>query len=222
MTLRRFVIPDIHGCDVTFRALLNDVIRLQSTDVLYLLGDYIDRGPRSKNTLDTILRLRREGFIVHALCGNHEEMLLRSNDSLISFELWMTNGGHATLNSFNVESADEIHYHYRNFLVSLPRYIVLEDFILVHACMNFDIPDPFADPEAMLWARSCEVKRERIGGRRLVCGHTPVSRDAVRQSMATDRIMLDNGCVYKGNARLGTLAALELNSMSLFFQENIE
>jgi serine/threonine protein phosphatase 1 len=222
MTPRRFVIPDIHGCDETFSTLLNDVIRLQPTDELYLLGDFIDRGPRSKGVLDSILRLRRDGFSVHALRGNHEEMLLRSNDSLSSFELWMTNGGKTTLNSFNVESAYEIPHHYRNFLVSLPNYIVLDDFILVHACMNFDIPDPFADPEAMLWARSCEVKRELLGGRRLVCGHTPVSRDAVRQSLATDRIMLDNGCVYKGNARLGSLAALELNSMSLYFQENIE
>jgi serine/threonine protein phosphatase 1 len=222
MTTRHFVIPDIHGCDETFRALLENVIRLQPTDMLYLLGDLIDRGPRSKGVLDSILRLRREGFAVHVLCGNHEEMLLRSRDSMVSFELWMANGGKTTLNSFNVESADEIPYHYRNFLVSLPRYIVLKDFILVHACMNFDIPDPFADPEAMLWTRSCKVKKEQIGGRRLVCGHTPVSRDAVRESMTTDRIMLDNGCVYNGNARLGTLAALELNSMSLYFQENIE
>jgi serine/threonine protein phosphatase 1 len=222
MTPRRFVIPDIHGCDVTFRTLLNDVIRLQPTDVLYLLGDFIDRGPRSKGVLDSILRLRRDGFSVHALRGNHEEMLLRSHDSLSSFELWMINGGKTTLNSFNVESALEIPHHYRNFLVSLPSYIVLDDFILVHAAMNFNIPDPFADTEAMLWARSCEVTRERIGGRRLVCGHTPVSRDAVRQSLATDRIMLDNGCVYKGYERLGSLTALELDSMSLFFQENIE
>ncbi len=65
MTSRRFVIPDIHGCARTFRALVEDVIRLKPMDSLYLLGDYIDRGPRSKDLLDKILELSAEGHNIH-------------------------------------------------------------------------------------------------------------------------------------------------------------
>jgi hypothetical protein len=39
--------------------------------------------------------------------------------------------------------------------------------------------------------------------------------------MTGDLIDLDNGCVYRQQG-LGALAALELNSMSLVFQENID
>ncbi len=222
MSTRRFVIPDIHGCARTFHALLHNVIRLQPEDTLYLLGDYIDRGPRSKELLDEIINLLKKGYSVHPLRGNHEEMLLQSQVSLQALSLWMTNGGHATLDSFRAEDAREIPYNYRNFLLALPSYIILDDFVLVHACLNFDIPDPFTDTETMLWARTCQVNPERIGSRRLVCGHTAIRRESVLKSLATTRIMLDNGCVYKGYPELGSLTALELDSMSLYFQENID
>ncbi len=222
MPPRRFVIGDIHGCENTFRTLLNDVIRLQPSDELYLLGDLVDRGPRSKGVLDTILKLRRQGFTVNAIRGNHEEMLLRAGESLSFMQLWMTNGGGTTLRSFNVDGPDEIPHGYRNYLLTLPRYVVLEEFVIVHACLNFNTPDPFTDTEAMLWSRSCEVRKELIGGRRLICGHTPVRRDTMMQSLESSRIMLDNGCVYRGFPGLGSLAALELDSMNVFFQENID
>ncbi len=222
MTSRRFVIPDIHGCARTFRALVEDVIRLKPMDSLYLLGDYIDRGPRSKDLLDKILELSAEGHNIHALRGNHEEMLLNSDKSLDDFHLWIMNGGRTTLDSFGVESASEIPSSYLNFLTQLQNFIVLEEFVLVHACLNFENPDPFADREAMLWARQCEVDTSRLGNRKLINGHTPVTRKALLKGLNTSRIMLDNGCVYKGYAGLGSLAALELNSMSVCFQENID
>jgi serine/threonine protein phosphatase 1 len=149
-------------------------------------------------------------------------MLLESQESLSALSLWMKNGGQATLESFRAEDAGEIPYNYHNFLLALPNFIILDDFILVHACLNFGIADPFADTETMLWARSCQVSTKRIGGRRVICGHTAIQREAVIKSLATDRIMLDNGCVYKGDPELGSLTALELASMSLYFQENID
>jgi serine/threonine protein phosphatase 1 len=222
MPPRHFVIPDIHGCAVTFRTLVEDVICLTTEDQLYLLGDYIDRGPRNKEVLDTIIGLARGGYSVKTLRGNHEEMLLNSENSPADFRLWTLNGGNATLYSFGVDSAGEIPRRYLKFLEKLPLFFILDDFILVHACLNFDSPDPFSDRESMLWARHCEVDRSRIGNRRVISGHTPVNREALEKGLDSSRIMLDNGCVYKGYTGLGALAALELNSMALFFQENID
>jgi serine/threonine protein phosphatase 1 len=222
MKSRSFVIPDIHGCARTFKTLLHKVLMLRPDDNLYLLGDYIDRGPRSKELLDEIIRLRRSGYSVHTLRGNHEVMLLQSRESLSALRLWLINGGQATLESFGAEDPGEIPYGYRNFLLGLNSHIILDNFVLVHACLNFEIPDPYADTEAMLWARTCNVNPERIGGRRIICGHTAISRDSVEESLTTNRIMLDNGCVYKDSPGLGSLTALELNSMKLYYQKNID
>jgi serine/threonine protein phosphatase 1 len=222
MPPRRFVIPDIHGCAATFRTLVEDVIRLTPEDHLYLLGDYIDRGPRSKELLDTILGLARDGYDVNALRGNHEEMLINSDNSLGDFRLWTLNGGDTTLYSFGVDYAGEIPNRYLQFLEKLPLFFILDDFILVHACLNFDNQDPFTDRESMLWARHCEVDISRTGNKRLVSGHTPVTRETLEKGLTSSRIMLDNGCVYKGHPGLGALAALDLDSMIVLFQENVD
>jgi len=219
---RRFVIPDIHGCCRTFRTLVSEVIRLERTDELYLLGDLIDRGPDSKGVLDFILELQDRGFDIKGVKGNHEEMCLRADEDLEFLELWFVNGGLATLRSFEVESAGEIPRRYRNLLHSLPDYILLDDFVIVHASLNFDISDPFADTEAMLWMRECNVDPSRIGGRRLVSGHTPVTREQLTASLASDRILIDNGCVFSGRPGLGSLTALDLNSMRVWYQDNID
>jgi serine/threonine protein phosphatase 1 len=222
MDYRRFVIPDIHGCSRTFRRLVSEVIRLQAGDELYLLGDMIDRGPDSKGVLDFIFQMRNEGFTVKGVKGNHEEMCLRAEEGLEMMGLWIVNGGLATLRSFASENHSIIPERYRDLLHSLPNYILLDDFVIVHAGLNFDISDPFADTEAMLWLRECSVDPWRIGGRRLVSGHTPVTRQQLTASLATNRILLDNGCVFAGRPGIGSLTALELNSMKVFYQENID
>jgi len=51
--MKKFAISDIHGCAKTFKALLKK-INFSKEDELYLLGDYIDRGPDSKGVIDYI------------------------------------------------------------------------------------------------------------------------------------------------------------------------
>ena len=222
MNTRRFVIPDIHGCEQTFRRLLENVIRLQKDDSLYLLGDFIDRGPRSKEVIDAIRQLQMDGYDILAIRGNHEEMFLKSCNDWSYFHLWMMNGGYTTLKSFGVEDACEIPFPYRTFIESFPYLIKLDDFVLVHAGLNFSAPDPFVDTEAMLWSREREVVKGLIGNRRVIGGHTPLTRKEIQRNLKGDLIMLDNGCVYKGEPGLGSLVALELDSMTLYFQENID
>lgn len=221
MSGRRFVIGDVHGCARTLRSLVEKVLQLGRDDELYLVGDLIDRGPDSKGVLDFISELRRQGFSVMSVKGNHEEMCLRASNDLLSLEMWLMNGGKATLDSFFKEAPDEIPREYRTFLELLPNFILLDDFIIVHAALNFHLSNPFSDTEAMLWQRQCMVERNKIGGRRLVSGHTAVTKEQLEASVETDRIMIDNGCVFK-RAGLGSLAALELNSMCVSYQENID
>lgn len=222
MSSRRFAIPDIHGCALSFAALLHDVLRIGLSDRVYLLGDYTDRGPRSREVIDHILELQNKGFSIIPIRGNHEDMLLRACGSLDYFRVWILNGGGATLKSFDVDEPCDIPLPYRRFFDALPFYLELEDYILVHAGLNFMADDPFSDKEAMLWTRTREVNTSQIGRKKLVTGHTPVSRNSIRQALESSLIPLDNGCVYTSSESLGTLTALDLDTRSLYFQKNID
>lgn len=222
MAPRSFVIGDIHGCAATLRRLVDGRLRPGPADNIYLLGDLIDRGPDSKGVLDFIFELRDRGLAVDSIRGNHEDMFLRAEDDHEGLNLWTANGGLTTLESFQADGPGDIPHLYRAFLASLPLYILLDDFVIVHAGLNFDRPSPFDDTSAMLWTRSPFVDRQRIGGRRLICGHTPVPRARLEASLNSSKIMLDNGCVFGGLPDSGSLAALELGSMQLYYQENID
>ena len=70
---KRWVIPDIHGCLNTLKALINEQIRPARYDELYFLGDYIDRGPDSKGVLDYLRALQKDEYTLTLLKGNHED-----------------------------------------------------------------------------------------------------------------------------------------------------
>ena len=57
--MRKIVISDIHGCLNSFKALLYKIV-YSKRDELYLLGDFIDRGPDSKGVIDYIWKLQIE------------------------------------------------------------------------------------------------------------------------------------------------------------------
>ena len=88
---RIFAIGDIHGCSKTFKKLLLDKIKINKSDTIYCVGDYIDRGEDSKGVIDFILDLRAEGYTIHTLRGNHEQMLL---DSIADKFLYLLGNSH--------------------------------------------------------------------------------------------------------------------------------
>lgn len=222
MSSRTFVIGDVHGCALTLQHLIFKIIRLRNTDRLYFLGDLIDRGPRSKEVIDTIMRLQSAGYFIRSIRGNHEEMLLDACRNRDRFLLWLENGGAATLKNFVVEDACEIPILYRNFMAALPFYILLDNYVLCHAGINCMAADPFADTDAMLWSRDIPVIPERIGNRRIICGHTVHTITEISKSLESDRISLDSGCVFTGGSSFGNLVALEIGSMALYHTSNLD
>ena len=224
---RVYAIGDIHGRLDLFEALIaeieaDDAAAEPARSTVILLGDLVDRGPDSAGVVRRA-RQWQASREVRILAGNHEEMFLQAAADHRYLDQWYANGGLATLASFPADDPRDVPHHYREFIAALPRYILLERFVIVHAGLNFTPRDPFEDTAAMLWTRSAFVDRRRIGDRRLICGHTPVSRDQLESSLFSDKIMLDNGCVYdEVRPDMGCLAALELESMTLFLQENID
>jgi len=75
MNNRLFAIGDIHGCFDSLKVLVGNKIKLQKDDKLILLGDYIDRGEKSREVVDFVMELQEKGFDIIPLRGNHETML---------------------------------------------------------------------------------------------------------------------------------------------------
>lgn len=220
---RRFVIGDIHGCSKTFKKLLKDILAVTKDDSIYLLGDYIDRGPNSKKVVDRILKMQKKGYKVFPIRGNHELLLIDAANFIQNHLTWFQNGAKATLQSFDINYAHEFKPKYLDFFTNLPYYYELDNFIIVHGGLNFSIDNPLEDKESMVWIRDDKVDLSKTGGKRLICGHTPSPVDKIQKSLKKDRILLDGGCVYYGrHPGLGYLIALELNTMELFFQRNID
>jgi len=225
--MRRFAISDIHGCARTFGKLL-DKIGLKKEDQLYLLGDFIDRGPDSKGVFDRILQIRELGYRVDCLLGNHEEMMLNAlNGGREREHLWWMNGGMETLNSFEVNSLGEVPEVYLDFIASMSHFIALDDYILVHAGLNFKASDPLEDIEPMLWIRDWyrNIDRQWLGEKIVVHGHTPIPETRVRQQLKNvervPAVDIDNGCVYDRPGH-NQLCALNLDNRELIFQKNID
>ena len=230
---RRIAIGDIHGCLKTFRTLVEDRLQLGKSDVLFLIGDFIDRGPDSKGVLDYLDTLSGAGYNISAVMGNHEEMLLDSLKDERFLEEWIYNGAESTLNSFgidtglfiSVDSVKEIHQHYTDLITNLPYYIKLEDYFIVHAGFNFYIDNPFEDKQSMVWTRDMQYDAEKSEGCAVIHGHTPVDLQTIKKQAGNPEpglINIDGGCVYTHYPDLGNLVALDLDSREIIYQPNIE
>lgn len=80
VSMATIAVGDIHGNLPALSDILEQ-IRGESShaDTIVFLGDYVDRGPDTKDCVDAILRFEREvTATVVCLAGNHEDWLLRT------------------------------------------------------------------------------------------------------------------------------------------------
>lgn len=90
-----YIFADIHGCLTEFQVALRDldyeiegdkliVPEARKNDVIVLLGDLIDKGPNSAETIDFVHANLDEFIVVE---GNHERFILQWFDNKITTEL---------------------------------------------------------------------------------------------------------------------------------------
>ncbi len=219
---RVFAIGDIHGCCKTFKKLLLEKLVIKKSDKIYCIGDYVDRGHDSKGVIDFIIELREKGYNIHTLRGNHEQMMLDSIIDQKKLDHWLKNGGGETLKSFDVSSVKELQHKYLAFLKRTKFFIATNKYIFVHAGLDFNIENPFADKEAMLWIRDENFDKSKINNRILIHGHTPIPFDTLYKHFNPNKINIDGGCVYNHKSGFGNLIALELPDMQLIQIRNID
>ena len=75
--------------------------KVEGNKILIYLGDYVDRGPKVKETIENIINFKPKDFNCVFLRGNHDQMLLDFvNGKHDSLTIWLSNGGDETLKSF--------------------------------------------------------------------------------------------------------------------------
>jgi serine/threonine protein phosphatase 1 len=220
---RLFAISDIHGCFKPFYELIVNIVKLKKSDRLILLGDYIDRGERTKEVIDFIIDLSKEGFNIITLTGNHEVMLVDSYNDPDMMPLWLINNGMSTLKSFGIQDIREIDNHYMEFFTGLEYYKMIGNFIFVHAGFDDSSINPFLDKPAMVWECRVSYQNPMLAGKTIIHGHRPKTVSYIKRliSERSKVVPIDTGCVYEKEMGYGMLSALEVKSMTLFSVPNL-
>ena len=212
--IRIYAIGDIHGRADLLEALLRQIdadctLYPSSRPIVVFLGDYIDRGPASRQVLDLLLGCQRTKEAVF-LRGNHDNFVRRFLSSPAVLDEWRLYGGLETLVSYGLKpsinpgvpeqrqlakelekSTPERHLE---FLDSLNLSFNCGDFLFVHAGIRPGVPIRKQREEDLLWIReeflSCEQRFEKF----VVHGHTPVRAPDIR----SNRINIDTGAFATG------------------------
>ncbi len=226
----RWVVSDIHGCNLTFQKLIWDKLKLTKNDQLFLLGDYIDRGPDSKGILDTLLYLKKKNYPIFPLKGNHEQDLITYNYEEKRFLEWHLSKNNE-LNLLNKKG--KVKNKYIKFINSLPLYYFTDNYIMVHA--GFDTLNypgsPYRNKAAMTQLRSTTYRSEWFKNKTIICGHTPVPLSYIKDQIFLEKkiINLDNGAVFKRKQKriidtteIGNLCAFNLDTRKLIICPTID
>lgn len=171
--MRTLAVGDIHGCLTSLEAAL-EAAAFGPDDRLIALGDFVDRGPNSKGTLDRLVALHRAGRLV-AILGNHDEMFLGALLGLAR-NTWLWFGGVETLQSYGHAPEDDTFSnvppgHLEFLKTACVPYHETEHFIFTHATLAPGLPLAEQPPEALRWDK-LDGPIRHVSGKTLVCGHT--------------------------------------------------
>jgi hypothetical protein len=95
-----YVIPDLHGRDDLLREGLAEITARGSVGSIVTIGDYVDKGPHSKQVIDRLLPGVAEGWNFIALKGNHDAMMVEALRDPSKMASWIEKGGDAALASY--------------------------------------------------------------------------------------------------------------------------
>lgn len=210
-----YCMSDIHGHYDRYQQMLQ-TISFSDEDVLYVLGDAIDRGPQGVDVVRDIMSRSNVVF----LRGNHEQMCLADlyqRDPSARW-LWQSNGGSPTRRQLLYKCTpavrNRILHFFRNAKVSADVEVDGKRFILVHGL-------PSDNLQEQLWGRPELSADSPVSGATVIVGHTPTvlitgaECEPFRIWHGNGIIDIDCGCGMQ--TEFGRLACLRLNDMQEFY-----
>ena len=211
---RIYAIGDVHGradlLSVLFDRIDADLkaFPVEQT-VQVLLGDYIDRGPNSREVIDILIARKRQHSMVY-LKGNHESFAVEFLNNPSVLPEWKLAGGINTLLSYGVTPSSRDNpqqqqdlaaaFHaampdsHHRFIQSLALSFTCGDFFFAHAGVRPGIPLSTQHERDLLWIREDFLLHEEEFGKIIVHGHTP----AREPDICPNRINIDTGAYATG------------------------
>jgi serine/threonine protein phosphatase 1 len=184
---------------------------------LVFLGDYVDRGPGSREVIDFLLGLQSSGEGEKVfLKGNHEDMFLHYMGYSGHYgEAFLFNGGHTTLKSYGLSPmlagenvASVLPEAHLQFLLNLKTLYLAADILCVHAGVNPLRSLEEQSEEELLWIREEFILNPHSLPYTVIFGHTPQREVFFHLPY---KVGIDTGLVYGGK-----LSCLELAEKKLF------
>lgn len=181
-TGRIFAFGDVHGRLDRLRALLGRLTAMDPAARLVFLGDYIDRGPQSRQVVDLLLELVRRRPDTVLLMGNHEAALQRygASSGPEDLRLLRAMGFQATLDSYGaapgLEGLAFLPPEHRDFFAGLRRWHVEGGWVFCHAPIAPGVDPDLAGPvelDRLLSSRLIDGEAWAASGKTLVFGHVP-------------------------------------------------
>lgn len=179
------VIGDIHGCLDELEILMDKYVlpHIDNLEHVVFVGDYIDRGPKSKQVFDYCQKIPK----VVMLKGNHEDMMSNINQE----HIWLNNGGRETIDSYNGD-IDAITKDAK-LMENLKTSFKFGRVVVTHACMDPGHTLENQLEHDLIWSRDfVGYKGNYIDGSFNIFGHTPTKEILEKPN----QLGIDTGCVF--------------------------
>jgi serine/threonine protein phosphatase 1 len=167
-----YVIPDIHGrYDLLSEGLADINARsARGAGTIVTIGDYVDKGPDSRQVVERLLSGVAEGWRLFALKGNHDAMMVDALRNPSRMASWREKGGEAALASYGGDPA-AIPPSHLAWLDGLQLMHVDDHRVYVHAGVDPEVPLDQQSETTLLWKRYPKGFPGGFGGRHVVHGH---------------------------------------------------
>lgn len=208
-----FAIGDIHGQADSLDRLLARLERHEGAARFVFLGDYIDRGPDSRQVVERLVALGQARPDSVFLMGNHEAALLRLDRTRSPEDLRFLRaiGYQATLDSYAAPAGttgpDFMPPEHQAFFRNLAPVRRIGAYVFFHAPLALDASPETADPqtlETLLGGRTIDAAGWAQSGHTLVFGHVPLASPLAAPGL----VGIDTGA-----GRGGLLTAVELPAL---------
>ena len=194
---RYIAITDIHGEYDKLQSVLSQ-IDIKNDDIFVFMGDYIDRGPKSKQVIDKIIEIS-SSYKTVCLIGSHEYALLHAKEDDYYNFLFKNYGGPATVKSYG--SFENIFKIHGDFFKSLKFYYLTEKYLFVHAGINPDYDLEHQNEVDLVYIRGKFIYSKHKLPQKIIFGHTEFDKPLIQD----DKICIDLGCGKYPNAKLCAL-----------------
>ncbi|HBF28945.1 metallophosphoesterase family protein [Rhizobium sp.] len=223
-----YAIGDVHGSYIELLnaecRILQDAASFEGNKLIVMLGDYVDRGPSSRQVVQHLMRPLAPQIERVALCGNHDDAFCQFLEDPSAGRRWLDFGAAATLYSYGMDIDQSLQKaggfsglsallaeavpaaHYQWFK-SLPVMLKVGQFLFVHAGVKPGTALDAQTDEDLMWIREPFLSRGPEMPYTVVHGHTPT--DTV--TFGKNRIGVDTAAYASGHLSVVRIAGGQAN-----------